>query len=228
MMPKATLPRLITLRPLAAAILVSAGALALSGCARDGELDLSSGVGITTTRSLCPSVAVPVHTGDITIFNPPASRDARAIDVVATITRLRPSCNESGEQIYTEAQFAVVATRSDGRGARDVTLPYFSTMVQGGTAVVAKQVGEVVVRFADGQTRAEASGSAKSWVSREAAQLPADIVERITRKRRAGDADAAIDPLSQPDVRAAVARASFEQLIGFQLTPEQLQYNVTR
>ena len=44
----------------------------------------------------------------------------------------------------------------------------------------------------------------------------------------AGDADAAIDPLSIPEVRAAVQRASFELLVGFQLTQEQLEYNVRR
>ena len=58
--------------------------------------------------------------------------------------------------------------------------------------------------------------------------LPADVQERINRKRRAGDADAAIDPLSIPEVRAAVQRASFELLVGFQLTQEQLEYNVRR
>jgi hypothetical protein len=200
----------------------------LAGCARDNQLDLSSGVGITTTRSLCPSVAIPVHTGDITVFNPPASREARAIDVVATITKVRPACNDTGEQIYSETAFDVLATRSDGRGSRTVQLPYFSTVVQGGTAVVAKQIGTISVTFADGQTRAQTTGNAKSWVAREAAQLPADIIERITRRRKAGDTDAAIDPLSVPEVRAAVARASFEHLIGFQLTSEQLQYNVTR
>jgi hypothetical protein len=67
-----------------------------------------------------------------------------------------------------------------------------------------------------------------AYVDRAAATLPDDIRERITRRRRAGEQDAAIDPLSEPDVRAAVARASFELLIGFQLTQDQLRYNVTR
>jgi hypothetical protein len=34
--------------------------------------------------------------------------------------------------------------------------------------------------------------------------------------------------MSDPTVRAAVQRASFELLVGFQLTPEQLAYNATR
>ena len=50
----------------------------------------------------------------------------------------------------------------------------------------------------------------------------------ITRNRRAGDDDAAIDPLTRPEVRAALARASFELLVGFQLTEDQLAYNATR
>ena len=48
------------------------------------------------------------------------------------------------------------------------------------------------------------------------------------RKRKAGDMDAAVDPLSVPEVSAAVQRASFEMLIGFQMTDAQLQYNATR
>ena len=42
------------------------------------------------------------------------------------------------------------------------------------------------------------------------------------------DADAAVDPLSRPEVKAAVARATFEVLVGFQLTQDQLTYNATR
>jgi hypothetical protein len=65
-------------------------------------------------------------------------------------------------------------------------------------------------------------------VLRSAVTLPADIRRELTRERRAGEADAAVDPLTNPRIRDAVARASFEQLVGFQLTPEQLRYNATR
>ena len=41
-------------------------------------------------------------------------------------------------------------------------------------------------------------------------------------------ADAAVDPMSDPAVREAVTRATFEHLVGFQLTQDQLRYNVTR
>ena len=210
-------------------LMCGAAAMAtVAGCAKDNEIELAGGVGITATRSACPAVAVPLHTGDITLFDPATSRDARAIDVVATITNVTPQCNDTGEKVYQLADFEIVATRRDAGPARTVTLPYYATVLQGGTAVVAKRLGNVAVTFAEGQTRGTGRGQASAYVDRAAATLPADIQERITRKRRAGDQDAAIDPLSLPEVRAAVQRASFELLIGFQLTQEQLEYNVRR
>jgi len=199
---------------------------ALSACASDGQIDPTGG--ITVTRSACPAVAVPAYTGDVTMFDPPASRDADAIDVVATITNLRSTCNETGAEIVANATFDVVATRRNASGAREVVLPYFATVMRGGRAVVSKRLSRVAVRFEDGQTRATASASAGAAINTSAATLPADVREQITRRRKPGDADAAIDPLSLPQVRDAVARASFELLIGFQLTNEQLQYNATR
>ncbi len=200
----------------------------LAGCAKDGELDLTSGVGISVTRSGCPVVAVPDGTGDVTLFNPAGSQDAAAIDVVASITNIRPNCNEGGEKIFSQASFDVQARRNDARGSRTVTLPYFTTVVQGGSAVVAKRLGQVTVQFADGQQRATASAQAASYIDKASASLPAEIVQKITKKRKPGDPDAALDPMADPEVRAAVVRSSFEMLIGFQLTEDQLRYNVTR
>lgn len=209
-------------------VIVGTVAASLAGCARDGELDLTTGVGISVTRSGCPTVAVPDGTGDVTLFNPAASQDASAIDVVASITNIRPNCNEGGEKIFSQASFDVQARRNDARGSRSVTLPYFTTVVQGGSAVVAKRLGQVTVQFADGQQRATATAQAASYIDKASASLPAEIVEKITKKRKPGDPDAALDPMADPEVRAAVVRSSFEMLIGFQLTEDQLRYNVTR
>jgi hypothetical protein len=200
----------------------------IAGCSQDGELDIGAGVGVNVTRSGCPAVAVPDGTGDITLFNPANSQDASAIDVVANITNIRPTCNEGGEKIYSAASFDVQARRNDVRGARTVTLPYFTTVVQGGSAVVAKRVGQVTLQFADGQPRAAAVANASSYIDSASSRLPAEIVQKITKKRKPGDADAALDPMADPEVRAAVVRSSFEMLIGFQLTEDQLKYNVTR
>ena len=211
-----------------ALIALAAPIVLLAGCESDGDIVVDQGVGITALRSVCPAVGVPDYTGDVTLFSPAGARTSDALDVTAAITNVRSTCNDTGAQVYTAATFDVVGTRRDVRGTRTVELPYFSTVMRGGTSVVAKRVGTVTLNFADGQERAQASGTAGSYVDRAAATLPEDIRERITRRRRAGDQSAAIDPLTEPDVRAAVARATFELLIGFQLNEEQLAYNVTR
>ena len=199
--------------------------LSLVGCSSDGEI---TGNGITVTRSACPAVAIPAATGDVTLFNPEASRDSAALDVVANITNLRSTCDESGEFIVTQVTFDVQAQRRNPGGAREVVLPYFVTVVQGGTNVVSKSVGRVGLQFGDGQSRASTSGTASGQVLRSAATLPEDVRRQVTRTRKVGDPDAAIDPMADPAVRDAVRRASFEVLVGFQLTQEQLAYNATR
>ncbi len=209
-------------------ITATALAAALAGCRGTGDLVVDEGVGITAVRSACPAVGVPDYTGDITLFRTPGATTADNIDVVAALTNVRPACNDTGEKVFTSATFDVLARRTDTRGARQVTLPYFVTVLRGGSAVVTKRVGSVTLNFADGQERAQASGQASSYVDKAEASLPPEIRELITRKRKAGDADAAVDPLSRPEVKAAVNRATFEMLVGFQLTQDQLTYNATR
>ena len=205
-------------------------AAALGGCKSKGDIVVDEGVGITAVRGACPAVGIPDYTGDITLFRTPGATDAGSIDVTAAITRLRPVGDEKspGERVYPQTGFDVLARRTDTRGARTVELPYFVTVLRGGTAVVTKRVGTVTLNFADGQERAEAHAQAGAYIDRAEATLPDDIRRQITRKRKAGEADAAIDPLTLPSVRAAVARANFEVLIGFQLNEAQLAYNVTR
>ena len=203
-------------------------AMGLAGCKTSGDIVVQQGVGITAVRSVCPAVGIADHTGDITLFSPANVTTADAIDVTAVITNVRSTCNESGAEVQTNATFEVQATRRNTSGARTVELPYFGAVLRGGDSVVAKRLGTVTLTFADGQSRASAIGTAGALVNRAEATLPPEIRDRITRTRRAGDEDAAIDPLTLPDVRAAVARASFELLVGFQLTDDQLAYNVTR
>jgi hypothetical protein len=206
--------------------LIFGAVVALAGCKSHG-LDETGGV--TITRSICPAVALPAYTGDVTLFNPPSSRDSAAIDVVATITDLRGACNDvPGSDLTSNITFKVLGRRSNASGERDVVLPYFLTVMRGGTSVLSKSVGRVQLHFADGQIRTETTGTGTATVSREMSTLPPSINNRITRRRRAGDADAAVDPMADPKVRAAVRNASFEVLVGFQLTEDQLSYNARR
>ncbi|GAA4003006.1 hypothetical protein [Sphingomonas humi] len=200
-------------------------ALLAAGCARDGTL---TDTGVYVTRTGCPQVAIPAATGDITLFDPANSREARAIDVVATITNIRVTCSEDAANVVSTATFDVLATRRDAGPARQVVLPYFAVAVQGGTNITAKKVGAVALDFPAGQIRAQTSSQTTTRINRASVALPADIQRELTRERKPGDPDAAVDPLSDPKVREAVARATYEQLIGFQLTPDQLRYNATR
>jgi hypothetical protein len=210
------------------ALTVLAAMAALAGCAREGELVLDQGLGITSVLSTCPAVGIPDYTGDITTFRPGGDRSLASLDVTGAITNLRTTCNDTADQVYSESTFEVHARRTDTRGARTVTLPYFVTVLRGGSAVVSKRIGEVTLTFADGEERAMATAKVGSYINRADAALPDDIREKITRKRRPGEVDAALDPLADPEVKAAIARTRFEMLVGFQLTEDQLAYNVTR
>lgn len=215
-------PFLLTILPIVAAT------TALAGCSKEGELVINQGVGISAIRSVCPAVGVPDFTGDITTFRSAGNQSAANMDVTATITNVRSQCNDTGDKVYSEASFDVLARRTDTRGTRRVELPYYSAVLRGGSAVQAKRIGTVTIDFADGQERAQGSAKAGAFIDRAEATLPPEIREQITRRRKSGDADAALDPLADPQVKAAIARATFELLVGFQLTEAQLAYNATR
>jgi hypothetical protein len=213
------------LRPVKSALIAFAALVVLSGCKKAGSIE--SG-GIYVTRSTCPQVGIPAGTGDITLFSPAGRTDAAAIDVVAAITNVRANCSEDASWVNSTVTFDVVATRRDAGEARQVTLPYYHVIAQGGSDIVAKKLGYVALNFAAGSVRAQTSAQATGRVNRGAVVLPEDIRRELTRDRKPGDPDAAVDPLTDPRVRDAVAKATFEQLIGFQLTQEQLRYNATR
>ena len=210
--------------------LFSALALAavLAGCKSTGDIVVDEGVGISAVRGVCPAVGIPNNTGDVTLFRVPGDKTAGNLDIVGAMTNVRSQCNDTGAKVFTNVTFDVLARRTDARGARTVTLPYFVVVLRGGRAVVTKRVGQVTINFADGQERAQASGSAGAYVDKAEATLPKDIRDRLIRKRRAGEDEAAVDPLTEPDVKAALARATFDVLVGFQLSQDQLTYNATR
>lgn len=212
-------PTPLKLPRVAATLALIVPLLILGGCNRNP---------LQVTRSLCPAVAIPQYTGDTTLFAPLNSRDASAIDVTATIVNLRGTCTESDTQLGTLVNFDVVAQRRDAGPARTVIFPYFIAMVQGGNVIVSKQVSSVAVNFAAGQVRAQTAAGGQAQVLRSAATLPPDIQAQISRKRKAGDADAAIDPLADPTVKAAIRATSFEVLVGFQLDEAALAYNALK
>jgi hypothetical protein len=199
----------------------------LGGCRHTGDIDEET-QGVYAVRSTCPILGVPTGTGDITLFNPPNSTDSRAIDVTASITDVRSTCQDSGNDVVSTATFTIVGLRRDAGQARQVVLPYFDVALQAGSKVAAKQVGQAALNFAAGDIHAWTRVQATVRVNRGAATLPENVRRAITRERKPGDPQAAIDPLSDPAIRAAVANATFEHLVGFQLTQDQIRYNATR
>lgn len=200
----------------------------LAGCRHAGDLTAENGGGIWAVRSPCPLVGVPAGTGDITLFNPPESTDSRAIDVTATITDVRATCQDAGADVISTATFTVVGLRRDAGPARQVLLPYFDVALRGGTDVAAKQVGQLALNFKAGGVHAWTRVQATVRVNRGAATLPDNVRRILTQPRKAGEAEAATDPLADPAVRTAVANATFEHLVGFQMSRDQLKYNATR
>ena len=215
--------------PLVKLRLAAFAALTLLGaCRHAGDITADNGGGVYAVRSSCPIAGIPTGTGDVTLFNPQGSADSRAIDVSASMTKLRAFCTNTGADVVSTVTFTVTALRRDAGPARQVVLPYFDVALRGGQTVAAKQVGAVALNFAAGSQHATTSGQATIRVNRYAATLPANVRAILTRPRKAGQADAAIDPMADPAVRSAVANATFEHLVGFQLTQDQLKYNATR
>jgi hypothetical protein len=200
----------------------------LSACRHSGDITAENGGGVYSVRSACPIAGIPAGTGDITLFNPPSSTDASAIDVTAAISQVRTNCQDVGNDVVSTATFTITALRRDATAARQVALPYFDVALQGGQNVAAKKVGQAVLNFAAGDFHAQTQVQAVVRVNRATATLPENVRRILTRPRKAGEAQAAIDPLADPAVRTAVANATFEHLVGFQLTQDQLKYNATR
>jgi len=200
----------------------------LSACRSTGQLTSENGGGVYAVRSACPIAGIPAGTGDMTLFNPPASKDSRAIDVTAAITDLRATCQDSGDDVVSTATFTIVGLRRNPGPARQVIVNYFDVALRGGSQIAAKQVGRAALNFAPGGVHAWTRVQATVRVNRGAATLPANVRAILTRPRKAGEADAAIDPMSDPAVQKAVASATFEHLVGFELTQDQIRYNATR
>lgn len=198
----------------------------LASCSKEDDFDVSGGLNVV--RSTCPAVAIPAYTGDISLFSPEQSQDARALDVTAAITNVRSSCDQTGPIVHTKVTFDVVARRASASGNRDLVLPYFATVMRGGTTIMSKQQSQVLIHFADGQTRATGTAGAAADIEKALSTLPAVAQKRLQRKRKATDADASVDPLADPAIKAAINQANFELLIGFQLSERQLAYNATR
>jgi hypothetical protein len=197
----------------------------LAGCRTAGDIEDG---GVYAVRSTCPIAGVPAGTGDVTLFNPVNSTDSRAIDVSAALSNVRSTCQDAGNDVVSTVTFTVTALRREPGPARQGVVRDVSGALEGGGSGAAKRVGQAVLNFAPGTLQAWTRVQASVRINRAVSTLPANVREILTRRRKAGEAEAAVDPMTDPAVRAAVANATFEHLVGFQLTMDQLRYNATR
>src|SRR6185369_2956201 len=126
----------------------------LAGCRHRGDIVENSGGGVYAVRSACPIPGVPAGTGDITLFDPPTSTDALAIDVTAAISDVRATCQDVGNDVVSTATFTITALRRDAGPARQVVLPWFEVALQGGGRIAAKRVASAVLNFPAGGQKA--------------------------------------------------------------------------
>jgi hypothetical protein len=178
------------------------GALALAGCQSNPLL---------VVRTSCPAVAVVKHTGTLTRFTG-AARTQEQVEFSAFINGVNSNCTDAtqGNGVTSDVTFDIVATRPDSKGALSATVPFFVVVMNEGTKMLAKQVYEANISFADGQ----GATSVRQRVQADTPRLPPPPPQP---KRQ--------DPFG--DVPAP-PRGTFEVLIGFQLNDRDAVYNITR
>ena len=156
--------------------------------------------GVYITRRACPQLGIPAGTGDITLFDPAGQHRCRAR---STSSRRSPICappaTRPAPRSVSIASFDVVATRRDAGPARQVVLPFFDVVMQGGNGSSPSRSAGSALNFAAGShprpdpVQARCGSIARS--TRPARGRPREL----TRRRKTGDADAAVDPLSDPE-----------------------------
>ena len=124
------------------------------------------------------------------MFNPANSIDADAIDVTATITNVRATCEESTATISSRRSRSTWSRRgATPAQARQVVLPYFDVGLQGGHQVVAKRVGRIGLNFAPAACALKRRARRPSACRVRRRRCLRTSERQLTRARKAGDAD---------------------------------------
>ena len=180
-------------------------------------------------RSACPIVGVPAGTGDVTLFNPPGSTDSRAIDVTATITDVRATCQDVGQgrridrNVHGGGDCGAMRARR-GRSCCPISTSLFRAAARSSPSGSARSALNFPRRQPHAWTRVQATVRVNRGGRDAARERPPDPDPPAQGRRP----EAAVDPLADPAVRAAVANATFEHLVGFQMTQDSCSYNATR
>jgi hypothetical protein len=180
-----------------------AALLALAGCASNP---------LIVRRTSCPAVAVVKNASTMTRFSTQGRYDAQDVQLTAMISNIQPSCVERRDGAVTAVRFEILAARRAAAGVQEVQLPYFIMLVKDGQTILAKQIYGTSVRF-------EENGSNAAVLQTVSVISP--LVPLPERPKRSKEEE--YDEFAPPP-----KPATYEVLIGFQLTDAEAAYNVGR
>ncbi len=176
--------------------------LLLVGCASGNPLEVR--------RTSCPALSVPTHTGTLTRFSQAGRFDAQDVQLVATISGLNDNCTENDSGVNSVVSFNITVSRPDKGPAQSVQLPYFITVVKDGETIIAKQIYDASLNFADGAM----AGTINQAVTVKTPDVPLPPMPKKNTE---------IDEFAPPP-----KPAMYEILVGFQLSEADAVYNISK
>lgn len=128
-----------------------ASALALSGCGSSAPKGF-----------ICPAAAALVDAGSLTVMSPGSSQILYRVDIAKVGTACDYDVDRN--QIVARIGISFSASRPQGGGSVQYTVPYFVGLSQSGTTIVDKKLYSAQFGFAAGQLTASFSDRIGSYV----------------------------------------------------------------
>ena len=141
----------------------------------------------------CPRVAIVADAAEVVEFRPGPGRDLTDVVSRGFMGELAGACEYDGDEgtVTVEVQLPIVGERGPAATGGEAAFTYFVAVTDPASTILAKELFDTSVAFAEGQTRA-------------------GTVEELEQ----------VIPLANP-----AQGVNYQILIGFQLTPEQLDFN---
>lgn len=189
--------------------LAALASLALAGCGTKTEK-------YQTAIRDCPTISILGNTGTVTRFDGrDPSKDPYAFR--SDISGLRIKCDRERTRVDVDLSFLEVASRNDGVTQSTVDFPFFMAVLYRGQ-MIDKKVYTSSFSFGPDEKRKAVVESLSTTLHFAGSSPSAKEQEKLRKKRRRDPA--ADGPRIDPQL------ADYEILIGFQLSKDELEYNV--
>ena len=149
---------------------------------------------------LCPATRVLEDPAQLTRFKPGAGRDITDIDFDAAFAEIDGTCEIDDDEIEIELKVLIVANRGNANVSRQATLPFFIAVVDQDRNVIIHD-GKAMRKGFDGKVDFPGNQTRVTYTDDFELTIP------TSSGQRAND---------------------FLIFFGFELTPEELEYNRTR